>query len=429
MARRRSHERRGAPRLGLALAGGGPQGAIYEIGALRALEEALDGPRLHELDVYVGVSAGAFVGACLANGITTSELCHAVLRHGPHNSFFSPRTFVRPALAEWLRSGARAPRLLWRALQDVLRDPDDATTMGSLLRLAESLPIGVFDNEPIRAFLHRVFTREGRTDDFRELSRKLIVVAADLDSGVPVRFGTGEVDHVPISEAVQASGALPGLYPPVEIDGRHYVDGVLLKTLHASVALDEGVGLLFCVNPIVPIDTARAVENGVMLRGKLLDRGLPGILSQTFRMLVHSRMRTGFEKYGAAYPEQQIVLIEPRRDDYRMFFTNIFSFRARRSVCEHAYQATRRDLLANWDKVMMRLAPHGLALRRDVLEDGERHMWTSLDAPASRDGAGDPAAPAARDRRGAEADASDSVVARLSGLLDRVEALVDDGAA
>ena len=405
MARRRSGRSTDRAPIGLALAGGGPQGAIYEIGALRALEEALDGPPLHELDVYVGVSAGAFVGSCLANGITTEELCRATMRHGSGEEFFSPKTFATPAFSEWVRSGGRAPRLLWRALQDLARDPDDATTMGSLSRLAESLPIGLFDNAPIREYLHRVFTREGRTDDFRALKRKLIVVATDLDSGESVRFGEPGMDEVPISQAVQASGALPGVYPPVEIDGRHYVDGVLLKTLHASVALDQGVGLLFCVNPIVPIDTAKAVEQGVMRRGKLLDRGLPSILSQTFRTLVHSRMKTGFEKYGAAYPDQQIVLIEPRRDDYRMFFTNIFSFRARKSVCEHAYQATRRDLLANWDKVTLRLEPHGLALRRDVLEDEDRDLWTSMGW--SRD------------------DENESVASRLGALLDRVESLLD----
>ena len=50
---------------------------------------------------------------------------------------------------------------------------------------------------------------------------------------------------------MKASTALPGLYSPVEIDGRHYVDGVLLKTMHASVALDEGADLVLCGNPIV----------------------------------------------------------------------------------------------------------------------------------------------------------------------------------
>ena len=56
-------------RTGLAVAGGGPVGAIYELGALRALDESIDGLRLHELDVYVGVSAGAFIAASLANRI------------------------------------------------------------------------------------------------------------------------------------------------------------------------------------------------------------------------------------------------------------------------------------------------------------------------------------------------------------------------
>ena len=84
---------------------------------------------------------------------------------------------------------------------------------------------------------------KGRTDDFRQLGKRFVVVAADLDSGQAVRFGEPGMDHVPISLAVAASSALPGLYSPVEIDGRHYVDGVLLKTLHASVALEKGADL------------------------------------------------------------------------------------------------------------------------------------------------------------------------------------------
>ncbi|MEH6563001.1 MAG: patatin-like phospholipase family protein, partial [Marinobacter sp.] len=50
-----------APRIGLALGGGGPLGGIYEIGALRALDEALDGLDFNNLDVYVGVNTGSFV--------------------------------------------------------------------------------------------------------------------------------------------------------------------------------------------------------------------------------------------------------------------------------------------------------------------------------------------------------------------------------
>ena len=62
-------------RIGLAIAGGGPVGAMYELGALRALDEACDGLDLTRLDCYVGVSSGAFFAAGLANRMDTAELC------------------------------------------------------------------------------------------------------------------------------------------------------------------------------------------------------------------------------------------------------------------------------------------------------------------------------------------------------------------
>ena len=62
---------------------------------------------------------------------------------------------------------------------------------------------------------------------------------------------------------------MPGLFPPVEIDHNYYVDGALKKTMHASVALDDGVDLMLCLNPLVPFDaTAPQVA-------KVMQRGLP----------------------------------------------------------------------------------------------------------------------------------------------------------
>lgn len=62
--------------IGIALAGGGPLGGIYEIGALAALADSLEGINLNELGIYVGVSSGSFVAAGLANGITPLEMVH-----------------------------------------------------------------------------------------------------------------------------------------------------------------------------------------------------------------------------------------------------------------------------------------------------------------------------------------------------------------
>ena len=61
--------------VGLALAGGGPLGITYEIGAVNALAEALDGVDFARLGVYVGVSAGSAVASGLANGISPREIC------------------------------------------------------------------------------------------------------------------------------------------------------------------------------------------------------------------------------------------------------------------------------------------------------------------------------------------------------------------
>lgn len=375
MARRAARSDRA--RVGLALAGGGPVGAMYEIGALRALEEAVDGLDLNDAFSYVGVSAGSFVAACLANGLTTQQMLRAVLREERGVNPLRPEIFFTPAYREYARRGLAVPRLALESVRQLVRRPG-ASGVGEALRLlAKALPVGLFDNEPIRRYMHEIFSMEGRTDDFRKLRHRLTVVASDLDSGQAIRFGDPGWDTVPISTAVQASTALPGVYPPVSILGRRCLDGVLLKTVHASVALEQGAELLFCINPIVPVDAAAAVRKGLLPEDVLVESGLPVVLSQTFRTLIHSRFRVGMARYGARFPDADVVLLEPDSDEYELFFANVFSFRARRHICERGYEATRRNLLHRADELAPILALHGFALRTDVLEDETRDVWQS----------------------------------------------------
>jgi NTE family protein len=182
---------------------------------------------------------------------------------------------------------------------------------------------------------------------------------------------------VPISAAVQASAALPGLFPPVEIGGRFYVDGALIKTLHASVALREGAELVFCINPLVPFDSDLAERRDGKHRhsvNHLVEGGLPVVLSQTFRAIIHSRMRVGMDRYRHLHPGVDVVLFEPTRDDADMFFANVFSYGSRKRLCEHAYQRTRQDLYRRRHELAPLLARHGITLNVEVLRDHRRSL-------------------------------------------------------
>lgn len=365
-------------RIGLALAGGGPLGAIHEIGALCALDEAIAGLELNQLEAYVGVSAGGFIAAGLANGISPRELCRSFIENeGPRDAVIRPSLFVQPAWGEFARRLAALPGLSAEALLQAL------TRGGSLLpaleRLGRALPTGLFSHAPLQAQMRRVLSAQGRSNDFRRLERRLVIVATDLDSGQSAPFGQPGWDHVPISEAVAASAALPGLFPPVAINGRWYVDGALKKTLHASVLLDMGLDLVLALNPLVPFNATRHAQHRVFSQGgtripRLVDGGLPVVLSQTFRALIHSRLELGLRGYETSHPHTDIVLFEPDHRDPELFLANIFGYSQRRALAEHAYQQTRAHLRSRRSELAPLLARHGLAFDDAVLADDRRRL-------------------------------------------------------
>jgi len=363
--------------IGLACAGGGIEGAVYEIGTLCALEEAIDGLDFCDIHVYVGVSAGAFVTSCLANGISPRNMSLAILSQKTSVHPITPGTFFTPAFGEYFNKATSIPSFFASMVWEHVRKPGDISIGGSLARLTELLPVGLFNNSPIREYLEENFKEFGRTDQFDELKSKLRIVATDLDSSKSVVFGKNGYSQVPISLAVQASTALPVVYMPVRVNGRYYIDGVAQRTVHASVALDEGADLVFCVNPIVPFEALEKNMEGDNdeLQDVLMHRGLPAVLSQTFRTMIHSRMNIGINRYKQEYAGKELIVFEPSPTDYRMFFTNIFSFSSRLDVCEYAYQSTRKNLLDRADKIEPILNKSGLKLRKDILRNPKRSLY------------------------------------------------------
>jgi predicted acylesterase/phospholipase RssA len=385
--------------VGLALAGGVVEGGFYEVGVLCALADAVEGLDLNALGVYTGVSVGAAIAALLANGVAPRTLSEAILERAPDPTLnLDPDSLFTPAWGEYLGRLLRLPGVLGRTAARVLTGRAELSAWGALSALGPVLPTALFDGRGLERYLARAFSGGGRTNDFRALQARLRVVAVRLDTAELVAFGGPQTEHVPISRAVQASAALPGLFCPVEVDGALYIDGVARRTLNASLGLKQGARLMLCVNPIVPVSLRAGAGR------TLADHGLPGVLSQTFRTVIHSRMSTGMKGYEHDFPDADLVLIEPAMEDDSLFFSNIFSFANRRGVGEDAYAGTRRWLLRDFDRLAPVFARHGLTLRRDVLEDASRRLYPDSDVP-----------------RGA-ADDAERTLARLDEGLTRIVA-------
>jgi len=362
-ARRGGRGRARRPKVALVCAGGGVTGAVYEIGGLRALEDLLDRSVL-DLDLYVGVSGGAFVSSLLASGVSPAEMYDAVVhpRRGP---FGDPTAAIfRLGLGEFWRRSLRAPRVLAEAVVTAVRG-DGRNLADAVWSLFELLPAGLLDNSGVAEYLRSVFASRGETDRFEDLRRALYVIAVDLDSGEAVAFGdTGHRD-VPVSTAVQASTALPGLYRPVRVGGRDYVDGGVKKTAHINLAIQNGADLVLCINPLVPIHNQPGPLNG-----HLSDKGVTYVLDQVLRIALHGRMQYGLERYRHEHPDVDILLMEPTRDDLRMFRYNIMRYSARRIVAAHGYRsvvAAFRERRSEYKKLLGR---HGIRMKDpDALPD------------------------------------------------------------
>jgi len=107
---------------------------------------------------------------------------------------------------------------------------------------------------------------------------------------------------------------------------------------------------------------------------QLVDGGLPVVMSQTFRSLIHSRLELGMKAYAHSHPDTEVLLIEPDSRDAELFLANTFSYAQRRHLAEHAFQATRHQLLQQAAELAPRLAQHGLRLREDRLHDSRRSL-------------------------------------------------------
>src|SRR5205809_4786155 len=91
------------PRVALVLAGGAVTGGAYKLGGLKALDDFLVNRKTTDFDIYVGLSAGAFLAAPLAGGVTPPEMLRSLDGSSEDFTYLSPLDFYNPNLAEFAR--------------------------------------------------------------------------------------------------------------------------------------------------------------------------------------------------------------------------------------------------------------------------------------------------------------------------------------
>ncbi len=375
----RRRRRRRSDKTALVLGGGGFTGGVYEIGALRALDLLAVNSTVNQFDIYVGTSAGSFIAALCANGVTPEEMMQVVTHQAP--SPFEDvdlGDLLRPNLTELVRKGAMLP---WRALglaRDVVRQRGQVSLMDVLLGFAEGLPSGAYTGAGIEEYLQKVLSEPGRTDDFGELHRELYLTATDLDTCERVVFGRDEdLGDVPISTAVRASGALPMVYAPVTVGERELVDGGLMSTTNLDIAVEAGAKLVVVINPIVPFvnDFSETVRTLGGVRAKRVsDMGFPQIGYQAFKLLAHQRLHELAERWEERYPGVDIVLIEPEPADKLMFQTSIMSFASRVEIGKHGFESVTQHLAGEYERYREVAERHGLNISGERLRAVVAHF-------------------------------------------------------
>ena len=241
--------RRKAHKIALVLGGGGLKGFAH-IGVFRALEELGIVPT-----VVAGTSIGALIGAAYARGMDVSEMTDQA-----------------------------------RALKR--RDLFRPNRMGMLLERQHSPAI--YLEEPLRNVVNSVAT-EMRFD---QLKRTLLVNTVDIQRGSQVVWGLPGLRDVSLADAVYASCALPGFYPPGAIGGRLCVDGGVLDNLPVSIA---GRGM----DVVIAVDTG---SSDLEPENDIATAGFASIYMRAATTMMHALQLAPF----ATWARPPMILIRPK---------------------------------------------------------------------------------------------------------------------
>lgn len=352
--RRQGAKKKRRSRSALVLGGGGFTGGVYEIGVLRALDLLAVNYGVNDFDMYVGTSAGSFIGSMLAAGITPEEMMRVLTdEESTPIDRISQDTVLRPNFGEYATQLATLPLHVAGMVKNMLPRLRELSVIDIAYGLAEHLPSGMYSNAGIGAYVREALATKGVVDSFDALNRELYLTGTDLDSGERVVFGDrdGDWTGIPVSKAVECSTALPLVYEPVEVNGRTLVDGGIYSTTNVDVAVERGAEFIVVINPLVPYLNDRNVGlptvSGSRAR-RIADMGLPAIANQAFRLLLRQRLSIAVDSWKERYPGVDILLFEPEPDDELMFGTSIMDYSRRLEIATHGFETVTAHLAEDY---------------------------------------------------------------------------------
>ncbi len=368
-----ARRRRARSKSALVLGGGGFTGGVYEIGALLSVNRTVN-----EFDVYVGTSAGSFVAAAVANGVTPEEMMRVIVQQVP-TSFPDARVsaLLHPNYGEFLRKGLLVPFRVAQLVRSLVRDLGQVSAVDLAVGLAEALPSGLYSEKGIERYVRTILSDADRTDDFRLLRNELYLAATDLDTCERIVFGAEGWDDVPISTAVAASSALPMIYKPVRIKDRDLVDGGIVSTTNLDIAVEAGAKFIVVVNPLVPYvnDFRKRIPTITGSRARRVsDMGFPQIGYQAFKLLAYQRLHDLARRWEQRYPGVDIILVEPEPDDELMFQTSIMNYTSRVDIARHGFQSVTLKLAHDYPRFKRICARHGIEISATRVRKVVKHF-------------------------------------------------------
>lgn len=278
----------------LVLGGGGPVGIAWEAGVAAGLEA--EGVRLGEADRIIGTSAGSFVGAQLASGRSAGSLFDAQIALGEKDA--EERAAGKPASSERMPKPDLTPlmALFMKPMGEGQTQTDRLREFGGLALATETITEQAF----IEGF--------GRALADQPWPERFACTAVDAHSG-EFRLWD-QAAGAPLAAGVASSCSVPGIFPPITIEGRRFIDGG--------------------VRSATSIDLAKGAKRVVAL-------AVVGRMGRDFQMSRIEAELTGLEPEGAG------LLIVPDDASLDVFGVNLMEAKDRAGIARAGYEQGKRE--------------------------------------------------------------------------------------